>query len=613
MKLPAFLRKLLSSVSAYIKTITNSEKYKKFFPLIVVAVTVAVVGSSYALYQTFAATGRVIRVKSCVAAEANTSTIFVRLQPGETAEAYIYPQGKPSSYQLKSRSSTAYGYGALFYISGDTATEFAVFGHNGSPPTEDNTTFGETVNYPACPGAGSINSPQPYGGDNADGNGGGDYSTYNGSGSNVSGSAPPKLNPEGTDCHTYTLQYDPNHSYSCVSHLQVDLGIGDDGIFGPGTINAVRAFQASHGLRPDGVVGPATWCKIHTDLCGGVSPAAGGSSPTAVQATRKNPEGTDCHSYILQYDPNYVYPCVRHLQVDLGIGADGIFGQDTQNAVKNFQTSHGIKADGIVGPATWCKIHTDLCGGSAAAPTPAASVQGVQGRIFRDDNRNGSQDNGEPLIGACGGGLDIDASVSANGETRNADDCNPGPFYRINTAAGAQAVKLNLPAGWSSTNGDLRNVTVQAGKYLDVGPWFGIIQGQSAPANTVKGAAVITGVGSNRCIDVAEAKRDNGGKIHIWDCHKGPNQLWNFLSNNTIQVYGNKCLDIARSSQANGAEVVTWDCHNGLNQQWVRNSDGTIRSSLNGKCLDVEGHGTSNGSRILMWDCHGASNQKWRW
>ena len=33
-------------------------------------------------------------------------------------------------------------------------------------------------------------------------------------------------------------------------------------------------------------------------------------------------------------------------------GADGIFGQDTQSAVKAFQTDNGIKADGIVGPET---------------------------------------------------------------------------------------------------------------------------------------------------------------------------------------------------------------------------------------------------------------------
>ncbi len=43
---------------------------------------------------------------------------------------------------------------------------------------------------------------------------------------------------------------------------------------------------------------------------------------------------------------------VRAVQVRLGIGADGYFGDDTRNAVIAFQTSHKLTADGIVGPST---------------------------------------------------------------------------------------------------------------------------------------------------------------------------------------------------------------------------------------------------------------------
>ena len=44
---------------------------------------------------------------------------------------------------------------------------------------------------------------------------------------------------------------------------------------------------------------------------------------------------------------------VKELQEFLEIGADGIFGKGTENAVKEWQSKNGLAADGIVGPSTW--------------------------------------------------------------------------------------------------------------------------------------------------------------------------------------------------------------------------------------------------------------------
>jgi hypothetical protein len=44
-----------------------------------------------------------------------------------------------------------------------------------------------------------------------------------------------------------------------VRLLQRKLGIGADGVFGPGTSNAVKTFQRARGLTADGIVGPGTW------------------------------------------------------------------------------------------------------------------------------------------------------------------------------------------------------------------------------------------------------------------------------------------------------------------------------------------------------------------
>lgn len=56
---------------------------------------------------------------------------------------------------------------------------------------------------------------------------------------------------------------------------------------------------------------------------------------------------------------------VRRLQqalANLGFSpgpVDGIFGQQTETAVRGYQSTRGLKADGIVGPQTWGALHAD--------------------------------------------------------------------------------------------------------------------------------------------------------------------------------------------------------------------------------------------------------------
>jgi len=68
-----------------------------------------------------------------------------------------------------------------------------------------------------------------------------------------------------------------------VAAVQRALGIPAEGVFGPQTRKAVRAFQARHGLTVDGIVGPQTRVALKGHGVGGGSGSGGGSaSPQAV-------------------------------------------------------------------------------------------------------------------------------------------------------------------------------------------------------------------------------------------------------------------------------------------------------------------------------------------
>jgi len=72
---------------------------------------------------------------------------------------------------------------------------------------------------------------------------------------------------------------------STVSALQSVLGITPDGVYGPNTRRAVRAYQRNHGLAVDGIAGPMTLASL------GLAGSAAAPAPAASR-TAAAPSGT---------------------------------------------------------------------------------------------------------------------------------------------------------------------------------------------------------------------------------------------------------------------------------------------------------------------------------
>lgn len=142
----------------------------------------------------------------------------------------------------------------------------------------------------------------------------------------------------------------------------LELGYAEAGLdaesreawFGEATEKAVRSFQEARRLRVDGLVGDQTWLEL-------------------VEASY---ELGDRFLYITV--PAFRGDDVREAQRflnSLGFSAgkeDGIFGRETEAAVKAFQANTGLPQDGILGAAT---INALLSLRHAVKPTSIAEVR----------------------------------------------------------------------------------------------------------------------------------------------------------------------------------------------------------------------------------------------
>lgn len=124
------------------------------------------------------------------------------------------------------------------------------------------------------------------------------------------------------------------YNVTLIQRLLNNAGYGslvEDGIFGVRTDAAVKQFQKDRSLRVDGVVGPQTWKAL--------------LPPTLSRGSRGN-------------DVERLQMTLNEMGYSLVI--DGIFGPNTEAAVKGFQKNSHLEVDGIVGPLTWYALMSTM-------------------------------------------------------------------------------------------------------------------------------------------------------------------------------------------------------------------------------------------------------------
>jgi len=139
-----------------------------------------------------------------------------------------------------------------------------------------------------------------------------------------------------------------------------------DAVFGPATSAAVIMFQTTNPpLVPDGIAGLDTWARLD-ELAPRVTRQGRETVEGPAEAQpRGTPENGTTHP---QVKLNARGPAVEELQQKLNtvppdqvptlLEVDGIFGNQTRQAVLEFQRSRtpAIADDGVVGPITWAEL-----------------------------------------------------------------------------------------------------------------------------------------------------------------------------------------------------------------------------------------------------------------
>lgn len=148
-----------------------------------------------------------------------------------------------------------------------------------------------------------------------------------------------------------------------------------DGIYGSETERAVRSFQSAKGLSVDGICGTETLQAL--GIGGAGSSFRRGSTGSGVKKIQQKLKNWGYYSG----------------------SVDGVFGSETEAAVKRFQSKNGLSADGICGVKTLAAMGLSSLSASAHSTSANNGDVYLLARIISAEAR-GESYRGQVAVGA---------------------------------------------------------------------------------------------------------------------------------------------------------------------------------------------------------------------
>ena len=277
---------------------------------------------------------------------------------------------------------------------------------------------------------------------------GGGSSSSSSAGAVVSATATPKPNTdiviqwesEGEDVRQYQSRLNE------LGYLESRYITGK---FNQPTVDATKAFQTMNGLKVDGAAGPQSLKLIYSDnaltseglrageLVTGASDAAVSEVLTAGMTGEQVRQVQNRLAELGYLSASFV---------------NGVYDNNTQQAIRQFQQANGLSADGAAGSATQSRLYA-----SGAVTAQVARMAG--------DNTNRQNEeyrlNGAYQVSIGGGGI----AVGDRNYLYHADASQGGALVkRAYNGSGTQVLSYDAPRFLHLTNGRLYYVTSDGGE-----------------------------------------------------------------------------------------------------------------------------------------------------